>query len=280
MHVKSAVRAVPGNVCYLPWPHFVSSCDSLMLCVCSCELCEMTTTGVGSHSLVFCEWPCQYSVIRLGSHFVGSKQLPLKSCSRLWWWVLHEAHSHGALPEEPPAHQRDPERECGARRPLRGHHSQNASPETPGSVFNGSSGKEKGCGCSCSTVGLGSAPRLGSFDHLRDCSCCLSMFCVLQEIIPGISWELQNMRLHLLCCFVLEDHVKLYFVLWDVPSLSSILHFYTQPSVCSVKVWWLISTGRVLISDTWQLTLFVIILFYFSVNCPYANIFHWKLNLY
>lgn len=205
---------------------------------------------------------------------------PSPSCSRLRRWVLHEAHGHGAVPEEPPAHQRDPERECGARRPLRGHHSQNASPETPGSVFNGSSGKEKGCGCSCNAVGLGSAPRLGSFDHLRDCSCCLSMFCVLQEIIPGISWELQNVRLHLLCCFVLEDRVKLYFVLWDVPSLSSIVHFYTQPSVCSVKVWWLISTGRVLISDTWQLTLFVIILFYFPVNCPYANIFHWKLNLY
>lgn len=114
-------------------------------------------------------------------------------------------------------------------------------------------------------VGLGCAPRLGSFDHLHDCSCWVSMFCVLQELIPGISWELQNVRFHLLYCFVPEDHFKLYFVLWDILSVSSIiLHYYTQSSVCSVKVCRLISTGRVVISDTWQLILFVIILFFFQ----------------
>lgn len=65
------------------------------------------------------------------------------SPSRLRRWIFHEAHGHRSFPEEPPSHQRDPERERGARRPLCRHYGQNASSETPGSVFNGSSGKDK-----------------------------------------------------------------------------------------------------------------------------------------
>lgn len=96
---------------------------------------------------------------------------------------------------------------------------------------------------------LGWTPNLRSFDHLHDCSCWVSMFCVLQELIPGISWELQNVRLHFLCSFVMEDHVKLCSVLWDILSVSSIvLHYYDL--LYAVSVCWLVGTGRVVISST------------------------------
>lgn len=128
----------------LPWPYFVSFCDSLMLCVFYCELCDMTAPGVRAHILFL----VSADVGTVSPILWNQSSYSLNPCSRLRRWVLHEAHGHSSVPEEPPAHQRDPERECGARRPLCGHHSQNAGPETPGSVFNGSSGKEKGCGCS------------------------------------------------------------------------------------------------------------------------------------
>lgn len=60
----------------LLWPHFVSFCDSLMFCVCYCELCDMTATGVRAHILFFVN--ANVGTVSLTSHFVESKQLPLK----------------------------------------------------------------------------------------------------------------------------------------------------------------------------------------------------------
>lgn len=60
--------------------------------------------------------------------------------SRLRRRLLCEAHSGRPLPEEPPAHQRHPQRDRGARRPLGGHHSPHAGPEEAGPVSHGAPG--------------------------------------------------------------------------------------------------------------------------------------------
>lgn len=54
--------------------------------------------------------------------------------------LFREALGGGPLPEEPPAHQRHPQRDRGARRPLGGHHRPHAGPEAAGPVADGAPG--------------------------------------------------------------------------------------------------------------------------------------------
>lgn len=61
---------------------------------------------------------------------------------RLWWWFLCEARSSCSLSEEPPAHQRHPQWDRGAWRPLGRHCRPHAGPQKAGPVSHGTPGRK------------------------------------------------------------------------------------------------------------------------------------------
>ncbi|MEE6527097.1 hypothetical protein FKM82_028192 [Ascaphus truei] len=63
-----------------------------------------------------------------------------RASPRLRRRLLHEAHGGRPFPEKPPAHQRNPERERGARRPLGGDHGPDAGAEKTSPVPHGAPG--------------------------------------------------------------------------------------------------------------------------------------------
>lgn len=74
---------------------------------------------------------------------VGRLSRRLSRLFRLRRRLFDKALGCGSLPAQPPADQRDPQRERGPRRALGGYHCSHAGPQTPGPVFNGAPGRTK-----------------------------------------------------------------------------------------------------------------------------------------